>query len=245
MEAFLETNIGVYLSAGQFSFISLAMVYLAGLLTSTTPCVYPMIPITVGVFSLETAHKAQAKSLAGRLFGPLIYVAGLALVYGSLGIFAAATGKMFGEISTSPLGYILIANLCFIFALSMMGYLKIPLAHSGQPGQQWLKKLTNPYLRLFFIGAASGLVAAPCTAPVLGMLLMYIATTGDLVYGGVLMVIFAYGLGSLLLLFAFCSQWLSRLPKSGRWLDISKIFMALLMLLTGEYFLTEAGKLLF
>ncbi|WDD98033.1 cytochrome c biogenesis protein CcdA [Thalassomonas actiniarum] len=242
METFIEISIGAYLSAGQFSFISLVMVYFAGLLTSTTPCVYPMIPITVGVFSLETRHQAGSKSTGGKFFGPLIYVAGLALVYGSLGIFAAATGKMFGEISTSPLGYILIANLCFIFALSMMGYLKIPLWY---PGQQWLRKLTNPYLRLFFIGAASGLVAAPCTAPVLGMLLMYIATTGDLVYGGVLMVIFAYGLGSLLLLFAFSSQWFSRLPKSGRWLNISKIFMALLMVLTGEYFLTEAGKLLF
>ena len=149
---------------------------------------------------------------------------------------------MFGEISTFPWAYILIANICFLFALAMMGYLKIP---QWQMGQRCLNKLTNPYLRLFFIGAASGLVAAPCTAPVLGMLLMYIATTGDLIYGGVLMVIFAYGMGSLLLLFAWCSQWFCRLPKSGRWLNISKILMALLMVLTGEYFLTEAGKLLF
>lgn len=252
IEGFLQANIDSYLSSGQFSFITLILVFSAGLLTSATPCVYPMIPITVGIFSLEagdvttrensTASRPVNKKLISHVFGPLLYVAGLALVYGCLGVFAAVSGKMFGEISTFPLAYILIANICFIFALSMSGYLKIPQWHLQD---KWLKKLSNPYLRLFLIGAASGLVAAPCTAPVLGMLLMYIAATQDVIYGGVLMVTFAYGLGFLLLVLAFASGWLARLPKSGSWLNISKIFMTLLMVFTGEYFLIEAGKLLF
>lgn len=235
---FLEGFIQQSLGNGELSLVTLLMVFAAGVLTSTTPCVYPMIPITVGVLGSES----NLKKRSSRLLGPVIYVAGLAVVYGSLGLFAAATGRMFGEISSNPMAYIVVANLCFVFALWMMGWINLP--HFAI-GQQWQQKFSHPYLRLFVIGGASGLIAAPCTAPVLGMLLMYIATTGELVYGGVLMVVFAYGLGSLLLILGWSSQWLSRLPKSGNWMNHSKIVLALLMAGSGQYLLTEAGKLLF
>lgn len=233
-----------YLASGEISILALALVFVAGILTSTTPCVYPMIPITIGIFGYEGSNK-QNKETQQKIFryvGPIIYVGGLSVVYGSLGIFAAASGKMFGEISTNPLAYILMANLSLGFALWMMGWIQLPQFSFGQTLQQSTSK---PYLRLFLMGGASGLVAAPCTAPVLGMLLMYIATTGDVIYGGILMIVFSYGLGSLLLVLAFSSQWLARRPKSGKWMNYSKYFMALLMLVSGEYFLIEAGKLLF
>jgi len=243
---YIEGLIKLYLSGGEsslayqfggISIIAVGLVFIAGVLTSATPCVYPMIPITVGIFGFE-AKGSKAK----KILGPIFYVGGLAVIYGSLGVFAAASGKMFGEISTNPFGYILMANLCLIFAMWMMGWIVLPQLSVGQSLQN---KFTHPYLRLFLMGGASGLIAAPCTAPVLGMLLMYIASSGDIIYGGVLMVSFAYGLGSLLLLLAFSSQWFSRLPKSGKWMNYTKYFMAIIMLVSGEYFLVEAGKLLF
>ncbi|GLX79920.1 cytochrome C biogenesis protein CcdA [Thalassotalea insulae] len=233
---FIESLIQSYLSTGELSFVAIALVFFAGVLTSATPCVYPMIPITVGIFGYESKNKANNK------LGPVFYIGGLAVIYGGLGVFAASTGKLFGEISTSPFGYILIANLCLIFAAWMMGWVNFPNFTVAQNVQN---RFSHPYIRLFLMGGASGLVAAPCTAPVLGMLLLYIASKGDIVYGAILMISFAYGLGALLLLLAFSSQWFSRLPKPGPWMKYNKYLMSLIMLLSAEYFLVEASKLLF
>lgn len=237
MFEFINSSAAAYLSTDSWSLWAVVFVFIAGVMTSFTPCVYPMIPITVGVFGYEAKKEKAYKS-----FGPFFYIAGLALVYGGLGVFAALSGKMFGQISTHPFGYILMANLCFVFALWMKGWIHFPQFNVGQ---SWQNKFQHPYARLFVMGAASGLVAAPCTAPVLGMLLMHIATSGSVLYGSVLMVSFAYGMGFLLLLLAFSSQWLARIPRSGRWMNVTQWGFALLMLVTGQYFLIEAGKLLF
>lgn len=234
---YIETLISNSLSTGNISLLIVLLVFAAGLLTSTTPCVYPMIPITVGVFAIETNKTLRAKWL-----GPFVYVGGLAIIYGGLGVFAALTGKMFGQISTNPIAYVVVANACLLMAAWMMGWINIP---QKEFGQQFFNRFSNPYIRLFLMGVASGLVAAPCTAPVLGMLLMFIATSGDVVYGSILMVAFAYGLGSLLLVIALSTQLLTKLPNSGRWMSMSKWLLAGLMLITAEYFLIEAGKLLF
>lgn len=233
----LDNNIATYLAHDTWSIWTIIMVFLAGVMTSFTPCVYPMIPITVGVFGHQRNNQSKQTS-----FGPFFYVAGLAIVYAGLGVFAALSGKMFGQVSTHPLGYIFMANLCFIFAFWMLGWLKMP---HFSVGQRWPDKVKHPYIRLFVMGAASGLVAAPCTAPVLAMLLMHVATSGSPVYGSLLMTAFAYGMGFLLLLLAYSSQWLSRLPRSGWWLNVSQWGFGLLMFFTGQYFLVEAGKLLF
>ena len=244
----LETAISSTLSSGEFSIPVIGLVFVAGLLTSTTPCVYPMIPITAGVFggqspsSQSRSNPSQTHKFKFELMGPFIYVAGLAIVYGSLGVFAATSGLMFGQISSHPLIYIAMANLCFLFAFWMIGWLRMP---HFEVGQTLFDKFSHPSLRLFFMGAAAGLVAAPCTAPVLGILLMYIASTGDVLYGGTLMIVFAYGLGALLILVGMFSHWLARLPKSGSWMNASKYFFFLVMFISGQYFLIEAGKLLF
>lgn len=219
------------------SLLALLLAYLGGVLTSATPCVYPMIPITVSVVG-SSAEKSKLKSF----INALIYATGLATVYGSLGVFAAASGQMFGEISTNPWGYFFVANLCLFFGAWMMGWIQIPhfgieTSVSNQSG--------NSKLRLFFIGGASGLVAGPCTAPVLAALLTFVASTGNVFYGGLLLFVFAFGLSTLLIVIGTFSGIMANMPKSGNWMNGVKILMALIMLVAGEYFLIEMGKLLF
>ncbi len=219
------------------SLLALVIAYLGGVLTSATPCIYPMIPITISVIGSSGGR--------GRWHGfinSLIYASGLATVYGGLGVIAAATGQMFGEISTNPWGYFLVANLCLLFGAWMMGWIQIPqLSLSGTTGNN----IPSSGLRLFLIGGTSGLVAGPCTAPVLAILLTFVASTGSLVYGGILLFAFAFGLSTLLILIGTFSRFLSAMPKSGSWMNGVKIFMALIMFAAGEYFLVQMGLLLF
>ena len=220
--------------------LAIALAWLGGVVTSATPCVYPMLPITVGVIG---AH-SEGKRRNGFLLS-LVYVAGLATVYGALGLFAAASGQLFGQLSSSPWGYFAVANMCLLFAVWMMGWIQMPqFAAQFTPSVDG-KSGPLRYLTVFVIGALSGLVAAPCTAPVLATLLAYVATTGDMLYGGLLLFVFAYGMGALLILAGTFSGFVANLPKSGRWMNWSKWILALVMLLAGEYFLIQMGMLLF
>lgn len=219
------------------SILAFVMAYLGGVLTSATPCVYPMIPITISVVG-SSADKGKLHSF----FNAMIYATGLATVYGTLGVVAAATGQMFGEISTNPWGYFFVANLCLLFGTWMMGWIQIP--HIGI-NTMLNNKTVNSKLSLFLIGGASGLVAGPCTAPVLAALLTFVASTGNVIYGGLLLFVFAFGLSSLLIVIGTFSGILANMPKSGNWMNGVKIGMALIMFAAGEYFLVEMGKLLF
>ena len=219
--------------------VTIGLAWLGGVVTSVTPCVYPMLPITVGVIGASS----DGSRLSGFLLS-LVYVAGLATVYGGLGIFAAATGNFFGEVSTNPWGYFAVGNLCLLFGAWMMGWIQMP-----QFGTQWHASAEGKtgfarFATVFAIGGASGLVAAPCTAPVLATLLTYVATTGDVAYGGLLLFVFAYGLGSLLIVAGTFAGFVSSLPKSGNWMLYTKVLLALIMFAAGEYFLVQMGTLL-
>ncbi|WP_281560976.1 cytochrome c biogenesis protein CcdA [Thalassomonas sp. RHCl1] len=218
-------------------FAAIALAFLGGLLTSATPCVYPMIPITISVIG----GNSGSRRFSG-FINSVIYVAGLALVYGGLGVLAAATGSLFGEISTHPWGYFLVANLCLFFAAWMMGWVNLPqLGFMASPG-------TNTSLgkgKILLAGMASGLVAGPCTAPVLATLLTFAATSGELLYGGLLLFVFAFGLGTLLILIGTFSSLAARIPKSGAWMLWTERLLALLMLGAAEYFFIQMGMLLF
>jgi len=107
------------LESGNLMAVFLA--FAGGILASASPCVYPLVPITLSVIG--------GSSDQGRMKGfihSLIYVLGLALVYGALGLIAAATGSLFGELSTNPVSYFIIANFAFFFAFWMMGWVNIP-----------------------------------------------------------------------------------------------------------------------
>ena len=234
MEGFLQGLEG-YLSASPF--LAYIAVFLGGVLTSFTPCVYPMIPITIAYIG----GRSGESRLKG-LFLSIFYVIGMAATYSALGAFAALTGKLFGSASTNPILYLIVANIFIFLGLSMLDVFTLPIPSfftSRQPG-----KKSGGYFGAFLVGLLAGTVAAPCTAPVLGVVLTFVAAKQNVIYGMTLLFIFSIGLGTLLIIVGTFAGLMSSMPKTGKWSVAIKKFFGWVMIGTGEYFLITAGKLL-
>ncbi len=213
--------------------LAFAAAYAAGILVSFTPCVYPVIPITVAYIG------GRSVGSRGRAFWlSLCYVLGMAAVYAGLGLFASLTGRLFGAISSHPFTLIIIANICILFGLSMFDVIRLPTVGV----QQGNSKKPAGFLGAFLIGMGSGLVVGPCTTPVLGAILVYVAKQGSALYGSALLFVFALGIGTLFLLIGTFAGIAANLPKSGAWLERVKQVFGGVLILAGEYFLIEAGK---
>ena len=225
----METIIQSALLANQQSLFMLVVVFTTGLLTSITPCVYPMLPITSAVIANQASSHSQS------IIYSLIYVLGLALVYAGLGMLAASTGHLFGTIASHPLTLTIVALACLLMAAWILGYLKFPQLVAIQQF-----KTMSPPFNVFIAGALSGLVMAPCTSPVLGMLLMYVAGQGNPYWAALLMFVFTFGMSALLIIAGSVSGFLSLLPRSGQWLNISKWLMAVIMIGAASYLLLQA-----
>ena len=212
-------------------------IFLGGVLASLTPCVYPVIPIVVAYIGAGSAgSKARAFLLS------IFYVMGMAIVYSALGLLASLTGQIFGRIASHPLTYFIIANLCVILGLSMFDVFALPM-----PG--FLKKANAQKKRsgLFgalVVGAFSGLIVSPCTAPVLAVALAYVATKKNLIFGSSLLFTYALGMGVLFVLIGTFSGILASLPKSGPWLNRVRKFLGIVLIGVGEYFLILMGRML-
>lgn len=229
----MEAMIQSALMNGQQSLLIVAIIFATGIMTSLTPCIYPMLPITTSIIAKQATHQKQAIWLS------VIYVLGLALVYAALGMLAASTGKLFGSVASHPITLLLVATFCLLMALWIMGWLSMPNISflSGAPKGVSSK---SAYLNVFVAGCISGLVMAPCTSPVLGMLLMYVAGEGDLAWAALLMFVFALGMSALLVIAGSFSGFLALLPRSGRWLNTVKWLMALPMLGAAIYLVSQA-----
>ena len=233
MEGFMQGLEG-YLSASPF--LAYIAVFLGGVLTSFTPCVYPMIPITIAYIGGRSGE-SRLKGLSLSIF----YVLGMAATYSALGAFAAMTGKLFGAASTNPILYLVVANIFIFLGLSMLDVFTLPMPSfltSRQPG-----KKSGGYFGAFLVGLLAGTVAAPCTAPVLGVVLTFVAAKQNVIYGMTLLFVFSIGLGTLLIIVGTFAGLMSSMPKTGKWsVAIKKIF-GYLMIAAGEYFLVQAGIL--
>lgn len=219
--------------SGPFEFLG---AFAAGVLVSFSPCVYPLLPITIGyIGSSSQKDKFHAFLLS------LIYVLGMAMTYSILGVFASLTGKIFGQISSHPASYFIIGNICIVFGLSMLGLFEL---HMPEFFLNKMMKKRKSKLSVFLLGVTSGLIVGPCTAPVLGATLVYVATKQNLFYGVFLLFSFAYGMGALLILAGTFSGILVNLPKSGRWMYTVEKIGGILLILAGEYFLILMGKAL-
>jgi thiol:disulfide interchange protein DsbD len=210
----------------------------AGVATSFTPCVYPLIPITVGFIG--------AKGSPTRIRGfylSLMYVIGLAAVYSCLGAFAALTGKFFGHIQSNPWVHFAVANVCIIFGLAMLDVFTIQFTWDPLHGPFRLKRRGG--ITSMAMGGASALIAAPCTAPVLGVLLTFVGTKQNIPLGMAMLFSYAFGMGFLLILIGTFTGVLASLPRSGEWMVRIKKVFGLLMIAAGEYFLIKAGQLMF
>ena len=205
-----------------------ASVFVGGFLTSLTPCVYPLIPITVSLFGArgDDVPRRRAMVLAS------LYVAGIGVMYAALGVGSALAGKAFGTFMANPWVMVPIANLFVIMAVSMFGGFELSLPSDVQ------QKLTSiggkGFFGAFAMGLVGGIIAAPCTGPVLASILAFVATTKSVLLGGSLLVTYALGMG--VLFFAIAAFAVS-LPKSGAWMEAVKSVFGIVMIVGALYFL--------
>lgn len=209
-------------------FLSFILIFLAGIGLSFTPCVYPMIPITIAVIGQAAGDQVTTKKPLKAFFLSLIYVLGIAIVYAAMGIAAASTGALFGAALQNAwvIGFIVVVFVAL--AMSMFGvyYLRVPSFISDRLGTHTRKGLFG----VFIMGLISGIVASPCIGPALASLLVYIASTGNKFLGFWMLFIFAWGLGVPLIILGTFSGAIKALPKSGMWMQtVERIFGFLLL----------------
>jgi thiol:disulfide interchange protein DsbD len=216
--------------------LAFVAVFAAGILVSFTPCVYPVIPLTLGVIGAKSAG-----SRWGGFSLSLLYVLGMAVTYAALGAFASLTGRLFGAIGSSPVTYFIVGVICVILALAMFGVIRIPqFSFAGQAGTRRKEGLFG----VFTVGLVAGLIVGPCTAPVLAAVLLYVGTQQNVLYGALLLFVFGYGVGFLLILLGTFTGLLASMPRSGKWLAAAeKIFGAALILAAAYYFVKMGGLL--
>jgi thiol:disulfide interchange protein DsbD len=210
--------------------------FVAGVATSLTPCIYPMIPITAGIIA-ATADRGKSRWRTVRL--TLTYVLGLALLYALLGMLAGLSGSLFGTVASSFWARLAIGNLLLLFALAMLDV--IPVA-APQRLVAWVGNLGGgSYPAVFLLGATSGIVAAPCGAPAFAVVLTWVATTQSAALGFLYLFVFSLGMTALLVVVGVFSGTLAALPKSGRWMLWIKRAAGVIMLLMAEYYFVQAG----
>lgn len=221
------------LSGGFFDYI---IAFWSGVLVSFTPCVYPVIPIMAGFIG---GMNTEGKRLTG-LGLSLLYVLGMALSYSVLAVIASLTGSLFGQIQNSLFIHVIIAVVMLLFAGIMFDWIKLPALGFSLQGKI---KTRNVWTVILF-GMASGLVVGPCTAPVLGALLVYIAGKQNIFHGVSLIFVFAYGVGASLILVGTFSGLLTSLPKSGVWMLRVKKFCGFVLLGVGLLYCYKISQIL-
>jgi thiol:disulfide interchange protein DsbD len=200
--------------------------FAGGLLVSLTPCVYPMVAVTVSVFGARQSQSRREGILLSTAF-----VLGIMVTFVALGLGAAATGSVFGSALQNRLVVLGISALFVVMALSMFGVFEFALP-AGILNR--LAAMGGMGLRgAFVLGLVSGIVASPCTGPVLTGILAWIATTRDFGLGTLAMSAFALGLG---VPFFAVGAFAVQLPKSGRWMVTVKFALGIVLLIVALYF---------
>lgn len=226
---------------------AIPVLFLAGVFTSLTPCIYPMIPITAAIVGGQTAGGARglADSPPRRPMRAVVltltYVVGLALVYSALGLFAGLSGTIFGTVSSNPWLYFGMANMLVLAALAMLDV--VPVRMPGVLVRRAASAGTGGRLSgAFAMGAMSGLVAAPCSAPVMAAVLTWVTRTRSAALGFAYLFSFSLGMCALLVAVGVSSGTLAHLPRAGVWMLRVKKLFAFVMLAMAEYYLIKMGE---
>ncbi len=202
--------------------LTFILIFLGGLGLNLTPCVYPLIPVTLSYFGGQAVGKKSKTFLMA-----LLYVLGLALVNSLLGTLAAVSGGLLGAFMTNPIVLIVIAAIMLAMALSMFGLYEFGLPNflmNMAGGSQ------SGYLGALFMGLTMGIVAAPCIGPFVIGLLTYVAAVGQPLFGFLMFFTLSLGLGLPFLILAFFAAKIDRLPHSGEWMvGVRQIFGFLLV----------------
>ncbi len=224
-----ENQISALIS-GKGLVVALLAIFIGGLALNLTPCVYPVIPITVSFFV------GQASGRIGRSFMlALVYVLGMALTYSLLGVAAALTGGVLGSSLQNPLVLIFIALVFVVFAAGMFGAFEIRMP-------AFLNKLAGGSKQgvfgSLFMGLTVGIVAAPCIGPFVFSLLTYVAAQGDPYLGFLMFFVLSLGLGLPFLALGTFSGLIKNLPRSGEWMIWIKKVFGVIMIGVAVYFIS-------
>lgn len=216
---------------GKGTLSALLFVFVVGFLTSLTPCIYPMIPITLAVLGARTKGQSKVKSFSLSF----TYVLGIALTYSILGVTAAKTGALFGSALSNVYVVTAIALLFVAMGLSMYGLfeLQVPAIIRDKIGTA---KTGSGYGGAFATGLIAGVVASPCVGPVLVSVLTYIAQTQNMVLGFMLLFTFAMGMGILFMILGTSSALIGKVPKAGAWMEIVKFVFGTVMVAMALYY---------
>ncbi len=214
--------------------LAFLFVFLAGILTSFTPCIFPMLPITLSILG----HNAESRTRMQNFLRSVIYVGGIATTYSLLGVIAALTGSLFGAALTNS--YVLV-GLCILFvtmALSMWGVfeLQAPAFIRNRFGSGKSKNNFEAYL----MGMVAGIVASPCVGPVLISILTFVSTSRNALLGFSLLFVFASGIGLLFIVIGLFGEALRFLPRSGPWMNFVKFILGAAMWAAALYYLQFA-----
>lgn len=213
-------------------------VFAGGVLTSLTPCLYPMIPVTVSIVG-----GAPGTRRSTRMALALTYVLGLAATYAGLGLLAGLTGTLFGSVSTNPWLLFTMANVMLLAAAMMADVLPVPIPQRLQARAATMGE-GGRFAGVLVMGIVSGLVAAPCGAPVMAAILTWVSSTRSAWLGFLYLFVFSLGMSSLLLVFAIVADTSLRLPRAGPWMLWVKRAFAVILLGVAEYYLISMGQVL-
>jgi thiol:disulfide interchange protein DsbD len=202
--------------------------FLGGILTSLTPCVLPIVPLTITVIGARGASRARSFALS------LVYVLGIAFTYSTLGVLAATTGALFGSLFQSTWFLIGAIALFVVLAFGLFGAYELQLPAGLR--NRLMAKQGSGWGGIFLMGLVAGLVASPCVGPVLVGVLAFIAQTGNVLFGFTLLFTFALGMGVLFLVVGTFSAEIKRMP-SGPWMTAIENGLGVLMLGVAFYYL--------
>jgi len=210
-------------------FLALVLVFLGGLGLNLTPCVFPIIPITVSYFGGQSRGNNRHTVILA-----FLYLLGMATMYSALGVFAASTGSLFGSALQNPLVNVFIAVVMVVLAMSMFGFyeIRVPARLAGVAGTA-----KQGAAGAFAMGLTVGIVAAPCIGPFVLGLLTFVGERGDPALGFLMFFTLALGLGTPYVVLAMASGNISRLPRSGEWMDWVRRLFGVALVAMAVYFL--------
>jgi len=208
--------------------IDYILAFSGGVLVSLTPCVYPIIPVTVFYISAKSGSSKIRSFILS-----LIFVTGLAITYSILGLIASVGGMFFGRISSHPITQIAVGVIIVLFGLNMLLDLFSFSWHGPKVDTR------KGYFSTLLLGLSTGLIVSPCLTPALASILAYLATKKNVIYGMSLLMAFAYGMGLILILAGTFSSILVNLPKSGKWMVYIKRIGSSVVIIFGLYFIYQ------
>ena len=217
------------------TFLGLGASFLAGILASASPCILPLIPITLGVVG--------AVSASTRLRGFLIslsFVLGLSVVYTILGIVSSLFGVFLGRFFINPVTYIVLAIIFFLLSAVSLGLIRINLPFSV--GCTY--KAKGSLISVFILGMISAFALIPCNFPVLGAILSLISVKQSVIYGALALFLFSLGQGTPLIVLGTFTGLIQKLPKQSLWLILIKKILSVILALVGVYYIVRFIQIL-